>query len=96
VVCGHALSRETFAEIAGRVAKGAACIISRRLYDRHAGADLAGDWLVVESFEDPRIAARLAPFLGPPDVARFRFRTQMVEFRRGAQPDAVAVTVLDR
>jgi hypothetical protein len=51
---------------------------------------------VVDAFTDPQIAARLAPFLGPPNVARFRFRTQTVEFAKGSRPDAMAVTVTPR
>jgi hypothetical protein len=96
VVCGHALSRETFADIATRVGQGAVCIIARRLYEPYATPAPTGEWLVVDSFEDPRIAARLAPFLGAPDVARFRFSSQVVEFHRGPRPDAVVVTVTER
>lgn len=96
IVCGHALSPETFQEIANRVAKGATCIIARRFYGRYVASKQPGDWLVVDSFEDPRIAARLAPFLGPQDVARFRFKNHVVEFRRGSNSDDVTVTVNSR
>ena len=96
VVCGHAVSPETFAEIADRVAQGATCIIARRLYERCAPAALPGSWLVVDSFTDPQIAGRLAPFLGPPNVARFRFRSQVVDVTKGPRPDAVTVSVQER
>ncbi|MBN2310705.1 MAG: hypothetical protein JXR94_17160 [Candidatus Hydrogenedentes bacterium] len=95
VVCGHALSRETFDEIRGRVAGGqASCIIARRLYARHAGEQpLPGDWLIVDDFRDDAVRDALAPYLGPPDVARFRFEDQVVEFRRGERPNALNVRV---
>ena len=57
---------------------------------------LPGDWLIVEDFKDPRIASKLAPFLGPPDVARFRFKNQTVEFRKAGEPDSIGVRVVDR
>ncbi len=96
IVCGHALSPETFQAVRQRVAAGATCVIARRLYAQHARDDLPGDWLIVDRFSDPRIAARLAPFLGPPDVARFRFRTQVVTFRRSGKPDGMDVEVSER
>jgi hypothetical protein len=116
IVCGHALSAETFTAIRDRVAAGATCIIARRLYDQHAGrsgtpeagtpADassppaqpitLPGDWLVVDDFKDPRIAKKLQPFLGPPDVARFRFKHHVVKFRKGSKPDEITVEVKPR
>ncbi len=96
VVCGHALSAPTFQAVRQRVAAGATCIISRRLYAQYADGTLPGDWLVVDDFKDPRIAAKLAPFLGPPDVARFRFRDCTVEFRKDKEPDSVSVTVVER
>ncbi len=96
IVCGHALSPETFAAVRERVARGAVCIIASRLYRAHAGGTLPGDWLVVDSFKDPRITEKLAPFLGPPDVARFRFRQHVVEFQRGADADSITVRVTDR
>ncbi|MGB9624907.1 MAG: hypothetical protein ACPMAQ_08600 [Phycisphaerae bacterium] len=96
ILCGHALSHKTFEAVRDRVAAGATCIIARRLYARHAKPDLPGDWLIVDDFKDPRIAKKLVPFLGPPDVARFRFRHDIVEFRRGSEPDAVTVRVSDR
>lgn len=96
VVCGHALSETSFRAIRERVAGGATCIISQRLYDRHADAKLPGDWLVLDDFKDPRLGQALARFLGPPDVARFRFKRQVVEFRQGPEPDSITVRVLDR
>lgn len=96
VVCGHALSSETFAAIRNRVAIGATCIISRYLYNRHASGPLPGDWLIVDKFSDSRITAKLAPFLGEADVARYRFQDQVVEFRPTATLDEIAVTVFDR
>ncbi|MCP4643998.1 MAG: hypothetical protein GY851_26380 [bacterium] len=96
VVCGHALSRGTFDDIHRRVAAGeAACIIAHRLYAQHAGEqDLPGDWLVVDDFRDPAVRERLEPFLGPPDVARFRFEDQVVEFRKGDRPNALTVKII--
>ena len=96
IVCGHALSAVTFKAIRERVAGGATCIIAHRLYAQHAKSDLPGDWLVVDDFKDPRIAKKLASFLGPPDVARFRFKHQIVEFRRTSDTDGVSVQVLER
>lgn len=96
IVCGHALSAETFRAVRDRVAAGATCVIARRLYALHAAGDLPGDWLVVDSFQDPRIAKKLVPFIGPPDVARFRFRRHVVEFRKSAEPDSITVRVLER
>ncbi len=96
IVCGHALSAATFRAVRARVAAGATCIIARRLYTAHATDALPGDWLIVEDFKDPRIAATLAPFLGSPDVARFRFKSQIVEFRKAAEPDSITVQVLPR
>jgi hypothetical protein len=98
VVCGHALSAGTFEAIRRRVVEfGATCIIARRLYAPYAGDDnLPGRWLVVDSFEDPRIAEWLAPHLSEPDVARFRFTDRVVEFRRGTLRDSITVRVFDR
>lgn len=96
IVCGHALSAQTFNAIRARVASGATCIIARRLYALFASTPLPGDWLIVDDFKDTRIAAKLAPFLGPPDVARFRFRHQVVEFRQTGQPDAIDIRVIER
>jgi len=100
IVCGHALSERTFDDIARRVQRGATCIISRRLYDAHkprngtAPANLPGKWLIVDSFTDPAIAAALKPVLGPPDVARFRFKDFTIDFRvPGSDRDAVDVSV---
>ncbi len=95
VVCGHALSKETFDDIQRRVAAGdATCIIARRLYARHVGEQvLPGDWLVVDDFSDAAVRGALKPFLGPPDVARFRFEDEVVEFRKGDRPNAVTVRV---
>jgi hypothetical protein len=96
IVCGHALSAPTFQAIRDRVAGGATCVIARRLYAQHASGKLPGDWLIVEDFKDPQIAKKLSPFLGPPDVARFRFKHQIVEFRRAAAPDSITVRVGER
>jgi len=96
VVCGHALSAKTFGAVRARVNQGATCIIARRLYDRHASGQPAGNWLVVDSFLDPRLAQTLAPFLGPPDVARFRFAGHVVEFEKGPGPDQIEVKVTER
>ncbi len=96
IVCGHALPAATFHAIRERVRSGATCVIARRLYAQHATNSLPGDWLVVDDFKDPQIATKLAPFLGPPDVARFRFKHQVVEFRKADAPDAIAVRVTDR
>jgi hypothetical protein len=93
VVCGHALSAGTFADIAERVRRdGAVCIIARRLHALHAGTEpLPGAWVIVDDFTDPRVAEALQPFLGPPDVARFRFAETTVEFHRGVKPNSVSV-----
>jgi len=96
IVCGHALSAPTFQAIRERVASDATCIIARRLYARHATGNLPGDWLIVDDFKDPRIARKLTPFVGPPDVARFRFKHEVVEFRRADTPDAISVRVMER
>ena len=96
IVCGQALSKETFEEISRRVQQGkATCIIARRLYDKHAQGALPGDWLVVDQFTDPAIAARLKPFLGPTDVARFCFKGKTVEFRPGQKEDSITVNLVD-
>ena len=93
VVCGHALSKETFEDISQRVKSGkATCIIARRLYNLYAKGTLPGNWLVVDSFTDPSIAQKLKPHLGPTDVARFRFKDQTIEFRRGKAEDSMTVT----
>jgi len=95
IVCGHALSQATFDEIRARVADGATCIIARRLYDACTSRPtLPGDWLVLDDFADPALARKLQPFLGPPDVARYRFADQTVEFRQGDTPDSITVRVL--
>jgi hypothetical protein len=96
IVCGHALPAETFAAIRDRTSTGATCIMARRLYALHATGEMPGNWVVVDDFKDPRVAAALAPFLGPPDVARFRFKTGVVEFRRTGEPDAIDVSVRPR
>ncbi|GMU23820.1 MAG: hypothetical protein AMXMBFR13_38980 [Phycisphaerae bacterium] len=96
IVCGHALSSESFTAIRERVAAGATCIIARRLYNRHAKADLPGDWLVVDDFKDPRVAETLQPFIGRPEVARFRFKHHLVEFQKGTEPDSIRVNVTPR
>lgn len=94
VVTGHALSAPTFAAIAERVAGGATAIIARRLIDLHAPQTPPGRWVVVDSFADPEVEAAIAPFLGPPDVARFRFEDQTIEFRRGEAPDSITARIL--
>jgi hypothetical protein len=96
IVCGHALSAPTFQAIRERVARSATCVIARRLYAQHAKGKLPGDWLIVDDFKDPRIAKKLSPFLGPPDVARFRFKKNVVEFRRAEAPDGITVRVVER
>jgi len=96
IVCGHALSAETFQAVRDRVAAGATCIIARRLYTLYAKDHLPGDWLIVDDFKDPQIARKLTPFLGPPDVARFRFKNKIVEFRKANEPDRLSVRVIDR
>ncbi|HSW44984.1 MAG TPA: hypothetical protein VLM89_05390 [Phycisphaerae bacterium] len=96
IVCGHALSARTFLAVRDRVAAGATCIIARRLYAHHSQESLPGNWLVVDDFKDSRIARALSPFLGSPDVARFRFKNAIVEFRRAGEPDAIDVRVVDR
>ncbi len=95
VVCGHALSPETFAALRARAAKGATVLIAGRLYDRYAVRDKfpPGDWLVVDDFASPAVAAKLQPFLGSPDVARFRFARHTVEFKRDGTPDRIEVKV---
>ena len=78
------------------MSKGATCIIAKRLYDLHASGPLPGDWLVFTSSVDPEIAKKLAPFLGPPNVARFRFAHHVVEFVKGAKPDGIEARVSER
>lgn len=94
VVCGHALSAATFEAIRLRVASGAACVIARRLYERHASGPLPGNWLILDSFSDPLLGSALEPFLGPPNVARFPFEDRTIEFRRGPGPDSIAVRIV--
>lgn len=97
IVCGHNLTSGTFAAIRARVAKGATCIIDRRLYNANAkGQALAGKWTLVDTFKEPIVAQKLKPFLGPANIARFRFKDQVVEFTKGARPDSVSVKVYDR
>jgi hypothetical protein len=97
VVCGHALSDRTFGDVAKRVSDGATCVISRRLYDSHSGGTkLPGKWVIVDSFTDPAVAAALGPYLGAPDVARFRFKDFVVEFRVGQNKDVVEQRILDK
>lgn len=50
-------------------------------------------WVIVDSFADPAVARALKPYLGPPDVARFRFRDFTIEFRAKGDKDTVEVTV---
>ena len=95
IVCGHALSSKTFEEIKKKVDHGATCIIARRLYNQHSREQLPGKWLVVKSFTDTGVAQTLTPFLGPPDVARFRFANHIVEFTKGSQPDQIEVKVTE-
>jgi len=96
IVCGHAMSTGTFEAVRERVAAGAACVIARRLYVQHAPGELPGDWLIVDDFKDRRIAPKLQRFLGPADVARFRFKHQVVEFRKSGKPDGITVRVVER
>jgi hypothetical protein len=82
--------------IACRVAKGATCIIARRLYEKHAVNRLSGHWVVADTFADPRVASALQPYLGPADVARFRYANCTVEFRAPVNKDQLDVTVVPR
>ncbi len=93
IVCGHALSATTFAAVCERAAEGATCVISKRLLEQYSKSPLPGDWLVVDDFGSPEVANKLKPFLGPPDVACFRFKTQVVEFTHGPSPDSIEVKV---
>ena len=93
VVCGHCISPETFAAVSERVREGASCIIARRLHDQHAAQALPGNWVIVDSFTDPVVEDALQPFLGPPDVARFRFSDGTVEFRCGDDADVLDVVI---
>jgi hypothetical protein len=97
VVCGHALSPQTYRELLQRVKAGSTCVISHRLYREHAGdLDPPDRWIVLDNFADGALAEALKPFLGPPDVARFRFANRTVEFRRGDGPNTITVsTVVD-
>lgn len=96
IVCGHALSAPAFQAVRDRVAGGTTGVIAHRLYSQHASGTLEGDWLIVDDFKDPQVAKKLAPFLGPPDVARFRFKQHVVEFRRAEAPDSITVQVVER
>ncbi len=96
IVCGHALSEATFRDIARRVATGATCVIARRLHDQHSTKALPGRWVVVDQFTDARVSEALQPFLGPPDVARFRFADCTVEFRAPENKDRLEATVTPR
>ncbi len=96
VVCGHALSAGAFDAIAERTASGATCIIARRLYDAHAKGPLPGAWVIIDDFKAPELKSALEPFLGPPDVARFRFKNNIVEFRKTDTPDRIEVQVNER
>jgi hypothetical protein len=93
IVCGAALSPQTFDAIQTRVAAGATCIIASRLYNQYASGALPGDWLVVDDFAAPAIAAKLTPFLGPADVARFRFRDYTVDFCPAGDNDTLTVSL---
>ena len=73
--------------------EGATCIIAKRLYDQHTGEQLAGNWLVVKSFLDSSVNRTLQPFLGPPNVARFRFANHVVEFEKGSETDQIEVNI---
>lgn len=98
IVCGYELSAETFNELKSRAAASrVSVIIARRLYNKYAGGPLAGDWLIVDDFADPAIAAKIAPYLGGADVARYRFKDYTVEFRP-TTPDlnTLEVSVLPR
>ena len=52
---------------------------------------IPGTWTVVDDFAAPAVEEQLRPFLGPSDVARFRFTNTTVEFRKGKEPDAIEV-----
>ncbi len=94
IVCGHTVSDRTFDEVAARVKNGASCIISRSLYDSHTSTKLPGSWTIVDSFADPSVAASLKPLLGPPDVARFRFKDFTVEFHVTENKDVVESKII--
>ena len=96
IVSGHALSASAFQAVRDRVTGGTTGVIAHRLYSQHDSGTLDGDWLIVDSFKDPLVAKKLAPFLGPPDVARFRFKQHGVEFRRAEAPDSITVQVVER
>ncbi len=91
VVCGHALSADTFSAVAKRVKQGTMCIIARRLFSRHNPESkvLPGKWTVLDRFDGPELGDALRPFLGPADEARYRFVNGTVVFRRGAEDDSV-------
>ncbi len=91
VICGSVVSRATFRDVAHQVARGATCIIPRRLYSRHASGNLPGHWVIVDSIRDKSVAEALQPFLGPSDVARFRFKDSVVEFRARQDKDKISV-----
>lgn len=93
VVCGQALSRATFDELRRRTAEGAACIIARRLYNQYASGALPGDWLVVDDFAAPAVARKLASYAPYDNVARFRFKNHIVEFRPTADLDTLEVAI---
>jgi hypothetical protein len=96
IVCGHALSGNTFQEIRRRVEQGATCVIARRLYEKYAEGPLPGQWQVVDSFDDPVVAETLKPYLGQRDVARYRFEDHVVEFHKTVIPDRVEVKVVEK
>ena len=43
---------------------------------------------------DPAVAAKLQPFLGPADVARYRFAGHTVDFNKGAKADRLEVQII--
>ncbi|MEN6356294.1 MAG: hypothetical protein ABFD83_04330 [Armatimonadota bacterium] len=94
IVCGHALSDQTFNDIAVRVKNGATCIISRSLYNAHTSGSLQGKWVIVDSFTDPVVSTSLKPYLGPHNVARFRFKGFTVEFRAEDNKDVVEPKII--
>ena len=95
VVCGYELSKETFDELKWRAAQtDVQVIIARRLYSKYASGALPGKWLIVDDFTDPMVAVKLRPYLGASDVARFRFKDNvMVEFRPTVDRDTLDVSV---
>lgn len=87
LVCGHALTRPTFEAISKRVAAGATVLMARRLYELHAKElPKLSRWHLIDDFKSPHVAVLLQPFLGSPEIARFRFKNTIIEFKSGKVP----------